>query len=57
LFGSVDEGTAGGMARLSRNMSACTVPVKFWKPAMMPEGMPVMRIAVRSARFGVPAVL
>ncbi len=36
-------------------MSACVVPVKFWKPGMMPPGMPVSRIARRSARSALNA--
>ena len=31
-------------------MSAWVVPVKFWKPGTTPLGIPVMRIARRSAR-------
>ena len=31
-------------------MSAWIEPVKFWKPGTMPAGMPVSRIASRSAR-------
>ncbi len=57
MLGSVDDAVAGGMAKLSRSMSACTVPVKFWKPGTTPEGIPVMRMAVRSARLGVLAAL
>ena len=38
------------MATFSRSTSACVDPVKFWKPGMMPAGMPVSRIASRSAR-------
>ena len=34
----------------SRSMSAGLLPVKFWKPGTMPAGMPVSRIAARSAR-------
>ena len=53
----MDEGV-GGMATLSRSMSAWTVPVKVWKyPGMTPVGMPVRRMATRSARFGVPRVV
>src|SRR6185295_10274023 len=40
----------GGIARLSRSRSACTGPVKFWKPGTTPAGIPVSRIAARSAR-------
>ena len=39
------------MATFSRSMSAGFGPVKFWKPATIPLGMPVSRIAWRSARF------
>ena len=42
--------TSEAMAMFSRSMSACTAPVKFWKPGTMPAGMPVSRIAARSAR-------
>ena len=31
-------------------MSACVGPVKFWNPGISPAGMPVSRIASRSAR-------
>ncbi len=31
-------------------MSAWTGPVKFWNPGTTPSGMPVSRIAFRSAR-------
>ena len=34
-------------------MSACTGPVKFVKPGTIPAGIPVSRIASRSAR-GLP---
>ena len=54
LLGRVDELVAGGMAKFSLSMSAWTVPVKFWKPPMIPEGRPVIKMAVRSARFTVP---
>jgi hypothetical protein len=40
----------GGMAILSRNMSACVFPVKVWKLGTMPAGIPVNRIAAKSAR-------
>ena len=40
---------AGGMATLSRSMSACVDPVKFWNPGTTPDGMPVSKIASRSA--------
>ena len=40
----------GGIATLRRSMSASVVPVKFWKPGTIPSGMPVCRIATRSAR-------
>ena len=43
---------AGGIAMFSRRRSACVAPVLFWKPAMIPDGMPVSRIASRSARAG-----
>ncbi len=48
----------GGMAMFSRSMSAWTVPlpVTFWKPGTMPAGIPVSRIASRSAR-GLPEAL
>ena len=39
----------GGMAMFRRNMSAWVPPVKFWKPGTTPVGMPVSRIATRSA--------
>jgi len=35
-------------------MSACTVPMLFWKPATTPPGRPVWKIATRSSRLGVP---
>ena len=35
----------GGMATLSRSMSALVEPVKFWNPGTTPAGMPVSRIA------------
>src|SRR5580693_1905411 len=44
---------AAGVGRIevfSRSMSASTGPVKFWNPGMMPAGMPVSRMASRSAR-------
>ncbi len=44
---------AGGIATFSRRRSACVVPVKFWKPGMMPPGIPVSKIARRSARSAV----
>jgi hypothetical protein len=40
----------GGMAVFRRSMSACTSPVLFWKSSIRPSGMPVSRIATRSAR-------
>ena len=40
----------GGIATLSRSRSACVGPVKFWNPGMIPAGIPVSRIASRSAR-------
>jgi hypothetical protein len=46
MFGS----DAGGIAMFSRSMSAGADPVKFWNPGMSPLGMPVSRIAARSAR-------
>ena len=45
----------GGMATLSRSSSAWVVPVKFWNPGMRPAGMPVSRMASRSARSAVSA--
>ena len=45
-FGSA----VGGMATLSRSMSPGLGPVKFWKPGTTPAGMPVSRMAWRSAR-------
>ena len=42
----------GGIAMLRRSMSAWVVPVKFWNPVMSPGGMPVRRMATRSARLG-----
>ena len=45
----------GGIATFSRSMSAWVGPVKFWKPGMSPLGMPVSRIASRSARSAVSA--
>jgi hypothetical protein len=47
---------AGGIEVFSRSMSICFGPVKFWKPGMTPAGMPVSRIASRSAR-GLPEAL
>ena len=44
---------AGGTARFSLSMSAGVFPVKFWKPGTIPDGMPVSRIATRSARAAV----
>ena len=38
------------MATLRRSRSACVGPVKFWKPGTIPAGIPVSRIATRSAR-------
>ena len=40
----------GGIATFSRSMVGLVVPVKFWKPGTTPAGMPVSRIAARSAR-------
>ena len=40
----------GGIATLSRSMSALVPPVKFWNPGTTPDGIPVSRIASRSAR-------
>ena len=45
----------GGIATLSRSMSAGVLPVKFWKPGMIPAGSPVSRMATRSARGFVSA--
>ena len=44
---------AGGVAGIevfSLSMSASTVPVKLVNPGISPEGIPVSRIASRSAR-------
>ena len=41
---------AGGIAIFSRSMSDGAGPVKFWNPEMSPLGIPVSRIAARSAR-------
>ncbi len=40
----------GLIAVFSRSMSDSTEPVWFWKPSISPAGMPVSRIASRSAR-------
>ena len=40
----------GGIATLRRSMSASVVPVRFWNPGISPSGIPVCRIASRSAR-------
>ena len=39
----------GAIAMFNRSMSAGVVPVKFWNPGMIPDGMPVSRIATRSS--------
>jgi hypothetical protein len=41
---------AGGIATLSRSRSASLGPVKFWKPGISPDGIPVSSTATRSAR-------
>ena len=46
MFGLPD----GGIAVFRRSMSDRTGPVLFWKPGMIPLGIPVSRIASRSAR-------
>src|SRR5580704_16013726 len=46
-------GGVGLMEVFSRSMSASTFPVKLVKPGTMPAGMPVSRIASRSA-LGLP---
>ena len=46
---------AGGIAMFRRSRSAGVDPVEFWKPATIPDGMPVRRIASRSARAGLYA--
>src|SRR5580700_6315087 len=46
---------AGGIAMLRRNRSAGVEPVLFWNPAMIPDGIPVSRIASRSTRAAVYA--
>ena len=44
-----------GMAMFRRRKSAWVGPVKFWNPGTIPGGMPVSKIAARSA-LGCPDV-
>ena len=48
-----DDVGVGGIEVFSRSMSAWIGPVKLVKPGMMPGGIPVSRMASRSAR-GLP---
>src|SRR5262249_35651111 len=40
----------GEIAMFRRSMSPGSAPVKFWNPGTIPDGMPVSKIASRSAR-------